>query len=170
MDLHILAEDIAVPDPEVAFFAAIGPVLWGVPKGGPRMDLVVLPYFSPSRKIGVGHNPGSTADLHRPVHHHIRADIDIRVNCCAGINDSGRMNSHGRKPIQDGSSPSSSLDSGPSFSPGMRYRPSLQAPRSMSRQRSEQKGRCGFSSHDTSVWQIGQRTIRAMAISGRYRW
>ena len=64
-------------------------------------------------------------------------------------------------------SPPWSRSSGDTFSAGTRYSSLAQAPRSISLQRSEQKGRQGLASvHCTDFWQVGHSTFMGTFHSG----
>src|SRR5262249_60997207 len=85
VNLTVLANDIAVTDPEKTLPAFVGKVLGNMPDDCAHMDFVVLADFAIAGEHGVGQDPSAATDLYGAVDHDIRADIGFRMDLGARV-------------------------------------------------------------------------------------
>ena len=77
MNLHVLANDIAITDPQVSLLPVVRLVLRRPAERSAGMDLVVFADLGPAGELGVRHDPRATANLNRPFDHHVSSDLHV---------------------------------------------------------------------------------------------
>ncbi len=92
----MLAEDVAVADPQPRRFAAVGQVLRLVAEHGAEVDDVVGAELRGPHEDGVGQHAGARPDPDRTVDHDERADVRARVDGGARVDQGRRMDRHGQ--------------------------------------------------------------------------